>query len=107
MRFHLDENVPAALALALRTHGFDVTVPADVDLSEAEDDEHLAYALRERRVIVTHDRDYLAIDARGTPHAGIAYCHQQKYALGQLLLMCMLLDECYSETEMMGRVEYL
>ena len=107
MRFHLDEHIPNALAAALRTHGYDVTTADDTDLLSADDQLHVDHALSERRVIITHDRDFLALDARGIPHAGIAYCHQQKYSVGQLLMMCLLLDECYSVEEMRGRVEYL
>ena len=107
MRFHLDEHVPRALAVALRMHGHDVTTAPDVGLLEAEDDLHVEHALREGQVIITHDRDYLALDAAGVVHAGIAYCHQQKYSVGELLMMCLLIDECLTEEEMRGRVEFL
>lgn len=107
MRFHLDEHIPGALATALRAHGFDVTTAADAELLEAEDDLHIEYALRERRVIITHDCDYLTLDASGIAHAGIAYCHQEKYSIGELLMMCLLINECYATDEMQGRVEYL
>jgi uncharacterized protein with PIN domain len=107
MRFHLDEHVSTALATAWRLHGYDVTTAADAELLAADDELHIEYALREGRIIITHDRDYLAIDARGILHAGIGYCHQQKYSVGQLLTMCLVLDECYTEDEMYGRVEFL
>jgi uncharacterized protein with PIN domain len=107
MQFHLDEHVSGALAAALRKHGYDVTTAADAELLSADDELHLGHAFREGRIIITHDRDYLALDARGILHAGIAYCHQQKYSIGQLLMMCLLLDECYSEEEMHGHVEYI
>jgi predicted nuclease of predicted toxin-antitoxin system len=88
-------------------HGYDVTTAAEAGLLEAEDELHIDYALVNDRVIITHDRDYLALDARGIAHAGIAYCHQQKYSVGQLLTMCLLLDTCYTDEEMRGHVEYL
>lgn len=88
-------------------HGCDVTTAADTGLLGADDQLHVEHALRENRVIITHDCDYLALVASGVSHAGIAYCHQQKYSVGQLLTMCLLLDECYSSEEMDGRVEYL
>jgi uncharacterized protein with PIN domain len=107
MRFHLDEHVTGALAAALRMHGYDVTTAADADLLGADDVFHVQHAFREERIIVTHDRDFLTLSARGILHAGVAYCHQQKYSVGQLLMMCLLLDECYAEDEMRGRTEYL
>ena len=107
MRFHLDEHVSSALAAALRMHGFDVTTAVDAGLLEADDELHIEHALRDGRVIITHDRDYLAFDAKGIPHAGIGYCHQQKYSVGQLLMMCLLLDQCYGTDGLHGQVEYL
>ena len=107
MRFHLDEHVSTALAAALRLHGYDVTTAAEAELLEADDEVHIEHALRKDRVIITHDRDYLLLDARGTLHAGVGYCHQQKYSVGDLLTMRFLLDECYTEEEMHCRVEYL
>jgi predicted nuclease of predicted toxin-antitoxin system len=107
MRFHLGEHIPEALSAALRAHGYDVTTSADADLLEAEDELHIEHALREGRVIITHDRDYLALDASGVSHACIGYCRQHKYSVGQPLMMCLLLDQCYTEIEMRGHVEYL
>jgi predicted nuclease of predicted toxin-antitoxin system len=107
MRFHLDEHVPSALATALRLRGYDVTTAADSGLIAADDESHVDHAVRENRVIVTHDRDYLSLRVRGAAHGGILYCHQQKYSVGQLLMMCLLVSECYSDEEMHGRVEFL
>ena len=107
IRFHLDENVASALATALRLHGFDVTTAGEAGMLEAEDELHVEYALRESRVIITHDRDYVAIHSRGDDHAGIGYCHQQKYSTGQMLTMCLIIAECYGETGMRGLVEYI
>jgi uncharacterized protein with PIN domain len=107
IRFHLDEHVDGTLAVALRARGIEVTTTAEAGLLDADDEAHIDFALRENRVIVTHDRDYLAKNAEGLEHAGIAYCHQQKHSFGQLLTMCLLLSECCTQEEMRGRVEYL
>lgn len=107
IRFHLDEHIDSAVADALVREGIDVTTPNLVDLLSAEDDEHLAFALQERRVTITHDDDYLKLDAAGVRHAGIAYCHQLKYSIGQLAEMLKLLAKCSTAEEMEGRVEFL
>lgn len=75
IRFHLDENVHQAIALGLRRLGIDVTLPQDVGLTAATDKEHLEFAIRETRVIFTHDQDFLALHAKGERHAGIVYGH--------------------------------
>lgn len=106
-KFHLDEHVSGALAAALRMHGFDVTTAADAGLLEAEDEVHFEHAMREGRIIITHDRDFPTLAARGISQAGIAYCHQEKYSIGQLMMMCLLLDECFGDEGMRNHVEYL
>ena len=72
MRFLLDENVDARLGAYLSQQGHDVTTIA-VDYPQAlEDKDVLAIALRERRVLVTHDRDFGELIFRERrPHAGV------------------------------------
>ena len=85
LRFHLDEHVPFALATGLRRHGIDVTTSADAGLLNADDDAQLAFATAQRRVLVTHDHDFLRLHAGGTTHSGIAYCHQNKHSVGEVM----------------------
>lgn len=107
LRFHLDEHVPLAVAVGLLRHGIDVTTSAEVELLGLDDAAQLDYCRREQRVIVTHDHDFLRLHAAGTPHAGVAYCHQDKYSIGELLPLLLLMSACYSSDEMAGRVEFL
>ena len=108
IRFHLDEHVHPGIAIGLRSRGIDVTTTVDAGLLEAKDLDHIDFALaKPRRVIVTHDDDFLKHHSEGISHAGIAYCHQHKYSVGELLQMLSLLHACYSEEEMQGRVEFL
>ncbi len=107
IRFHLDEQVHPAIAVGLRARGIDVTTTADAALASSADTEHLAFAFKERRVLVTHDHDFLRHHAAGLQHFGIAYCHQEKYAVGDLLQMLLLLHACYSAEQFRGCVEYL
>ena len=107
IRFHLDESVSATVAKALAVRGIDITLPAERQLLGASDTEHLAFGLQHHRVIITHDRDYLRLHADSRPHAGIAYCHQDKYSISELFQMLLLLHECYRADDMIDRVEYL
>ena len=61
IRFHLDENVPAAIAPGLRRAGIDVTRTQDVGLMGALDEEQAAWALAEGRVVFSQDKDFLRI----------------------------------------------
>jgi hypothetical protein len=58
-------------------------------------------------VIFTEDDDYLALNARGVPHAGIAYCHQQTRSIGQIIQMLVLIWEVYEPEDMANRIEDL
>ncbi len=107
LKYHLDEHLPLAVAVGLRRHGIDVTTSAEVDLLGSDDAAHLAYSIAEQRVIVTHDHDFLRLHAAGAEHSGIAYCHQDKYSIGELLPLLLLMNTCYSAEEMAGRVEFL
>jgi predicted nuclease of predicted toxin-antitoxin system len=107
IRFHLDEHMASLVANALRQYGIDVTTPGDVDLLKVDDSSHLAFALSEERVMVTHDDDFLRLHAEGIEHAGIAFCHTNKYTPSQLHFVLRSLAQCFTEDEMRGRVEYL
>ena len=72
LNFHLDEHVHPAIAAGLRRRGIDVTTTVEVGLGGAEDERHVAFALAQARVIVTHDEDFLALHASRTPESRIA-----------------------------------
>jgi predicted nuclease of predicted toxin-antitoxin system len=107
LRFHLDENVDQALADALRRRGIDTTTPAAVGLSGASDQEHLAFALREGRVVVTHDADFLRLASQGTNHAGIVFCHFGSRTVGEMLRRLLVLTEFYEPEKMAKQIEFL
>jgi hypothetical protein len=107
IRFHLDENVHGGVALGLRSFGVDVTTAVEAGLLEATDQVQLQHCLTSGRVLVTHDDDFCRLNAAGHEHAGIAYCHRQKYSLGELLRILLLLHACYDAAEMRGQLEFL
>jgi predicted nuclease of predicted toxin-antitoxin system len=107
IKFHLNEHCDPAIASALRRHGIDVTTTPEMGLVGATDEQQVAFALPVGRVIFTKDSDYLRINASGTPHAGIAYCHQQTRSIGEIIAGLILIWEVYAAEEFAGRVEYL
>jgi uncharacterized protein DUF5615 len=107
IRFHLDESAESGVANGLRRRGIDVTTPHDVGLAGASDAEQLSFALRDARVIVTHDRDFLRDAAQGLQHAGIAYCPHGSRSIGDIVRSLILLHDIYMAEEMVGRVEFL
>ncbi len=107
IRFHLDENVNLAIAEALRRRGIDVTTPFDPGLVGATDDLHLAYAREQGRMVVTHDADFLRINAMGVKHARIAFCHSGSRSLREIIRDLTVLAASRSAESMANTVEYL
>lgn len=107
LRFHLDENIPSLVALALRRRDIDVTTCTEANLRAADDLVHLEFARGQRRVLVTHDADFLRHHARGVPHAGIAYCRMGERTVGQIIEMLRLMHDALTADEMANRVECL
>jgi predicted nuclease of predicted toxin-antitoxin system len=85
LRFHLDENCPTAIADGLRRRGIDVTTTSEAGLLTESDEEQIAYARTEGRLIFTQDEDFLRMNAAGVPHAGIAYFRQGARSLGEII----------------------
>ena len=107
IRYHLDEPVNPDIARALRAYGIDVTTTQSVGLRSRPDAAQLAFVRNERRVIVTHDSDFLRI-ARGTSdHFGIAYCHQGARSISEIVRRLILIYEVLGADEIAGRVEFL
>lgn len=77
IRFYADEQVAKAVVRGLRQRGVDVLTVSQAGMLGASDQEHLALAGKEGRVIFTQDDDFLRIHAAGADHAGIAYAPQQ------------------------------
>lgn len=107
IRFHLDEHISDAVAGGLRQRNIDVTTTVEAGLLGARDIEHVAFALADPRVIVTHDNDSPRLHADGVAHSGIVYRHQQLRSVGETLDFLILLHACLSAGEMVGRFEYL
>lgn len=77
-RFYTNENIPAQVVAELRRLGHDVTTSLDAGKtnSAVADDEVLAFAAAEHRILITHNRrHFLRLHQhRTTDHAGIVAC---------------------------------
>ena len=107
IRYHLDESVANAVAHGLRYRGVDVTTANDVGLIGATDVQHIAFALPESRVVVSHDSDFLRLDHEGVAHAGIAYCAPRQRTIGQIVNRLTDLWRTRTAEEMSSKVEFL
>lgn len=107
VRFFFDQHMWATLAQGLRAHGVDVLTAQDAGRCGLPDPDQLAFATAEDRVVMTFDSDYVALHNAGTPHAGIAWCVERKYKVGDLLKALLLIHGVLDRDDMRNRLEYL
>lgn len=107
IRFHLDESMPNAVAEGLRRRGHDVTTSVEVGLISAGDDEQLAFAAREDRVLITRDQDFLRLHAKNQEHAGIIFWTEHRRTLGPFIRAVDALFIDRSQEELRGNLVFL
>src|SRR5947207_205347 len=95
IRFHLDENCDPRIAAGLRLHGVDMTTTPEIGLLHAPDEEQLAAAVAQGRVIVTQDTDFLRLAASGLESAGVVFYAAQSWSIGDVIRGLLLIWEVY------------
>jgi predicted nuclease of predicted toxin-antitoxin system len=83
-----------------------MTTP-DANLRGASDEEQLAFIRSQRRVLFTHDTDFLRLAAQTNDHPGIAFAYKDELSIGQMIRSLILIYEVLEPSEMVGRVEFL
>lgn len=80
-KLYLDENVPEAIAAALRLRGYDVITTKDAGRKAASDLDQLRYSSLQKRVLFTFNVADFAVlhdefTAKGHDHSGIILSRQ-------------------------------
>jgi predicted nuclease of predicted toxin-antitoxin system len=107
IRYYFDQHVQGAVLAGLRQQGVDVLTAQEADRCGMPDQDQLAFATAQQRVVVTFDTDYLDLHRSAAQHAGIAWCPATKYRIGQLVQMLVLLHGTTDRDSMRNHVEYL
>ncbi|PPJ62275.1 DUF5615 family PIN-like protein [Cuspidothrix issatschenkoi] len=107
IKFHLDENVGNAIANGLRMRGVDVTTSPEEELIGESDEQQLAFAVSQKRVIFTFDDDFLSLTATGIEHCGIIYARQKRQSIGKVISDLVLIWECLEPEYMYNNIEFL
>lgn len=97
---------------ALRARKADVLTVADVGMLHKSDEEQLAWAAANGRVVFSFNtKDFYRLHTlrleQGMSHAGIVLAPQQRYGTGELMRGVLKLIQACSAAEMIGRVEFL
>jgi hypothetical protein len=106
IKFYTDEQVSKAIIKGLRQRGADVLSAPEAGLLGATDEEHLARAHAECRVLYTQDNDFLRLHAAGVEHSGIVYAPQGT-SIGDIIRGLILIHQVLDAEKMVGRVGYL
>lgn len=107
IRFYTDQHFPGPVSRGLQRHRVDVLTAQAAGMCGYADEQQLDFAKSAGRVLVTFDTDFLALHKSGIEHAGIAWCPEQKYEIGQLIQVLQLLHGVLDADEMKNHVEYL
>lgn len=107
MKFYLDEHIPKAVVEGLRRHGIDVLTVQDAGRVGDSDRKQLAFAAMKRRVLVTFDDDFLALDAAGAPHSGIVFSQAGRRSVGELIESLVLIANVIEPEEMGNHIEFI
>ena len=104
--FCTDEHVSKAVVRGLRQRGADILTVPEAGMLGASDQEHVARARQEGRVLLTQDDDFLRLHSKGAQHAGIVYA-PQRTSVGDIIFGLMLIREVLDPDDMQNHVEFL
>ena len=103
----LDEHYPGAVAEGLRRRSVEAYTVHELGRRGESDESHLAWALENGWVIATHDQDFLRLTRAYREHAGIAFCPDQKYGTGGLVVRLHHLTQAETLESMRGEVRHI
>jgi uncharacterized protein with PIN domain len=106
VKFYTDEHVARAVVNGLRQRGVDVLTVVEAGMRTASDEEHLAKAQEEGRVLFTQDDDFLRFHAEGREHSGIVYAPQGT-PTGDIIRGLMMVYQVLDAEDMTGHIEFL
>jgi len=100
MRFLLDQDVYAATSRFLAGLGHDVAQAGQIGLSQATDEELLAVAQEQRRILITRDRDFGALVFVKVLGSGVLYLRMLPSTQGSVHTELERVLRSYSEEEL-------
>jgi len=113
IRFYVDEDAAErAVVEGLRRSGVDARTVLEAGRGEATDEQQLAFASEEGRVIYTFNVEHFCrlhseFLSSGREHAGIVVIPRQRYSIGEKIRRLLSLVDGVAAEEMRNRLEYL
>jgi predicted nuclease of predicted toxin-antitoxin system len=113
IRLYIDEDAAErAVVEGLRRGGVDAITVLEAGRAKDTDEEQLAFAANEARVVYTFNVDHFSRLHRdflssGREHAGIVVIPRQRYSTGEKIRRLLSLVDDVTAEEMKNRLEYL
>jgi predicted nuclease of predicted toxin-antitoxin system len=110
IQIYLDEDVDVLIAEILRARGFSVATTRDAGQLGSTDSEQLAYAAREQKTLVTHNRAHFEALAReylagGRSHFGIILAG--RHAPYEIVRRLLLILNQVTADEIKDQIRYI
>lgn len=107
-----EDSMDEDFVQALRSRNVDVLTVADVGMLYRSDEEQLAWARENNRIIFSFNvRDFYQLHTilieQELSHAGIILAPQQQYGIGELMRGVLRLINTKSAEQMQGQIEFL
>ncbi|MEM9888482.1 MAG: DUF5615 family PIN-like protein [Bacteroidota bacterium] len=106
LKFYMDEHIPKAVVKGLKKRGIDAVSCVEERMREASDREHLKYALKSKRVLVTYDSDFVILHNSGQTHSGIAYA-RKPLSIGEIISILLYMHEVLELEDMKNQIEFI
>lgn len=108
---YTDESVPIAVAAGLTRRGVTAISAREARNLGISDDEQLAYAVRNRLLLFTHDTDFLQLAHEYTSlsqeHWGVIYAHQNNLSIGECIRRLKELSDLFAQEDFRNYVGFL
>lgn len=105
--FYLDEHFPPGVAEGLRARGVDALSAREAGRLSFSDEEQLAFAVAQGRVMVTQDEDYPRMHRKGVVHSGIVYFLSPRRSIGEYVASLHLIHTACDAAAFRGWLEFL
>jgi hypothetical protein len=107
IRFYLDENVPTAVTEQLVLSGIDAISVRSIEQLSDSNINHLQRATDQKRMLCTHDQDFLILHQENSDHAGIAFALAYGATIGGWVKALRKLHATMTDEQVIGQVVYL
>jgi hypothetical protein len=108
---YADVHVPRSVVLQLRSRGVDILAAAEHEARELPDDQLLALATAENRIVVTQDIRFRVLaenwQRTGKLFTGLIFAHQRYVSFGQMILDLELIAKATDRAYWKNHVEQL